>query len=179
MSGKEKELISAYAKAFYEGLVEQAVNGLSTAASRLQADSQLALALSEPDKDLAALQPLLQKLLPEDAGPAVTNLVSLLASKRQLDLLAPIGKEVKRLAFVQGEQPVLVEVTSAVSLSDQACSDLEAKLRDVFGRGLQFHYQVDKSLIGGLVVRVGDKLIDHSVAGRLRSLQEELQAVVA
>jgi len=179
VSGKEKELISAYAKAFYEALVEKAVQDLTTAASRLAEDNQLALALSEPGKDFAALRPLLRQILPEDVGPAVTNLVSLLASKQQLDLLAPIGKEVKRLAFVQEEQPVLVEVTSATALTDQERSELEAKLREAFGRGLHFHYQVDKSLLGGLVVRVGDKLIDHSVAGRLRSLREQLQAVVA
>ncbi|MGD2040487.1 MAG: F0F1 ATP synthase subunit delta [Anaerolineae bacterium] len=45
-----------------------------------------------------------------------------------------------------------------------------------FGTDLEFQYEVDKSLIGGIHLRVGDRVIDGSVAGKLAALRDELAA---
>jgi F-type H+-transporting ATPase subunit delta len=65
-------------------------------------------------------------------------------------------------------------VTSAVALTDEEKRDVESKLREVTGGEIILNTDVDESIIGGLVVRIGDRLIDGSTRGRLIALKERL-----
>ncbi|MDT7804014.1 MAG: F-type H+-transporting ATPase subunit delta [Actinomycetota bacterium] len=65
-------------------------------------------------------------------------------------------------------------VTSASALTDEQTAQLGAKLNDIYGRSIALHVEVDPSLGGGLVVRVGDEVIDGSAAGRLAALRRRL-----
>jgi F-type H+-transporting ATPase subunit delta len=65
-------------------------------------------------------------------------------------------------------------VTSASVLTDEQTAQLGAKLNDIYGRPIALHVEVDPQLGGGLVVRVGDEVIDGSAAGRLAALRRRL-----
>jgi F-type H+-transporting ATPase subunit delta len=65
-------------------------------------------------------------------------------------------------------------VTSASVLTDEQTAQLGAKLDTIYGRSIALHVEVDPSLGGGLVVRVGDEVIDGSAAGRLAALRRRL-----
>jgi F-type H+-transporting ATPase subunit delta len=65
-------------------------------------------------------------------------------------------------------------VTSASALTDEQTAQLSAKLDTIYGRSIALHVEVDPSLGGGLVVRVGDEIIDGSAAGRLAALRRRL-----
>ncbi len=67
------------------------------------------------------------------------------------------------------------KVTSAVPLTDGEKSALETKMRAQFGKDLQFDYLTDRAILGGVIIRVGDKVIDGSVAGKLAALEEKLK----
>jgi F-type H+-transporting ATPase subunit delta len=67
-------------------------------------------------------------------------------------------------------------VTSAVPLTEAERAALRAKLVDRFGTELEFQFEVDPELIGGVRLRVGDQVIDGSVAGRLAALRDRLGA---
>lgn len=69
------------------------------------------------------------------------------------------------------------EAVSAVPLSPQQTANLEAALNQKFGVQVRLKTRVDESILGGLVVRVGDKLIDGSVATRLQQMNEQLKRV--
>jgi ATP synthase F1 delta subunit len=80
---------------------------------------------------------------------------------------------------VSGQQePVKAEITSAVELSEQEKEALRQSLAKQFGGDLSFTFHVDPALLGGLRVRVGDRLIDTSVASRLTALRESLASAV-
>lgn len=66
------------------------------------------------------------------------------------------------------------DVISAVPLTDDERARLENQLRSRFGSDLQIGYRVDPAIIGGMIVRVGDRYIDGSVASRLGQLRESL-----
>jgi F-type H+-transporting ATPase subunit delta len=66
------------------------------------------------------------------------------------------------------------EITSAVELTADERRALEARLRAKFGRELSFEYKVDAALLGGVVAKVGDKIIDGSLATKLNAMQEVL-----
>lgn len=65
-------------------------------------------------------------------------------------------------------------VTSAATLSDQQESLLREKLTSIYGRDMTVHSVVDNDLLGGMVVRVGDEIIDGSVSGRISSARKAL-----
>jgi F-type H+-transporting ATPase subunit delta len=94
-----------------------------------------------------------------------------------LDQLADVSTALGRV--VSGQQaPVKAEVASAVELSEQEKESLRQSLARQFGTDLTFAFSVDPSLLGGLRVRVGDRLIDTSVASRLTALRESLASAV-
>jgi F-type H+-transporting ATPase subunit delta len=77
------------------------------------------------------------------------------------------------LAARQREQSV-AHVRSAVALSDAQLARLTRTLTTTYGRTVTVHVEVDPALTGGLVVQVGDEVIDGSVAGRLDALRRRL-----
>lgn len=66
------------------------------------------------------------------------------------------------------------QVISAVPLTDGERTAVEGRLHARYGADLPIHYAVDPAILGGLVVRVGDRLVDGSVAARLRELRQSL-----
>jgi ATP synthase F1 delta subunit len=75
-------------------------------------------------------------------------------------------------------EPIKAEIVSAAALSEPEQEQLRRQLSEQFGEGLVFSFRVDPSLLGGLRVRVGDRLIDTSIASRLNALRESLASVV-
>ncbi|MEQ0561839.1 F0F1 ATP synthase subunit delta [Amycolatopsis sp. NEAU-NG30] len=78
-----------------------------------------------------------------------------------------------KLAAERRERSVAY-VTSANALTDEQTAQLGAKLNDIYGRPIALHVEVDPRLGGGLVVRVGDEVIDGSAAGQLAALRRRL-----
>lgn len=66
------------------------------------------------------------------------------------------------------------DVTSAVPLTDAERETIDTRLKARYGNDLAIHYRVDAGILGGLIVRVGDRYIDDSVAARLGRLRETL-----
>lgn len=65
-------------------------------------------------------------------------------------------------------------VTSAVPLTDDERKAIEARLTARYGNDLPITYEVDPGILGGLVVRVGDRMVDGSVAAKLGRLRQSL-----
>jgi len=72
------------------------------------------------------------------------------------------------------EKTMDVAVTSAFEVSDQQKTDLAAALQRMLQRDINIETEVDKSLIGGVVIRAEDTVIDDSVKGRLAKLSQVL-----
>ena len=162
-----------YAQAFFEQAVASWVTPLKAVAASI-AQSGLTSKLDDAALPFAKKQELLRPLFPSGAANELVNFVSLLASKNQIHLLPEVVNQVDRFA----ERTTSIEtalVRSAVALTDAEKSAVEAKMRKQFGVDLVFDFIVDPSIVGGLVVRVGDKVIDGSVAGKLAALKEKLK----
>ena len=69
---------------------------------------------------------------------------------------------------------LLAEVRTAAPLTDEQESRLVAALRRLYDRDVQLQVEIDPSLVGGLVVRIGDEIIDGSVARRLDEARRRL-----
>jgi F-type H+-transporting ATPase subunit delta len=104
----------------------------------------------------------------------VTNTVAVMASKRRLFVLRDmLSLFRKRVADHRGE--MTAEVVSAHAMSDAQRKALSETLKNVVGREVALDVQVDESLIGGLVVKVGSKMIDTSIRSQLNRLQHSMR----
>ncbi len=72
----------------------------------------------------------------------------------------------------------IATVTTAVPLKDDQCKKIEQKLLDTTKyKSMEMHYALDASLIGGMVIRIGDRVVDSSISTKLNELQRELLKV--
>lgn len=101
------------------------------------------------------------------------NFITQLAENGRLKLLPTIFEQFHRLR--SQEQGVAdVEVISAYELDEAEVERLKASLNKRLGKDIRINSKVDAGLIGGVVIRAGDTVIDGSVRGRLQKLAEQL-----
>ena len=104
---------------------------------------------------------------------AARNFLRLLATNHRLGLLTEIAAQFEALR-ADVENTLDVEVSAAMPLADAQRAALAAALTRRFGREVRIAATLDPSLIGGAVVRAGDLVIDGSLAGRLRRLEQKI-----
>lgn len=106
----------------------------------------------------------------------VTNTLGLMASKRRLFVLPALIKTVKAMiAEEKGE--ITAEVTAAKTLTKTQQDKLAKTLKIAVGKTVNVNMSVDPDLIGGLIIKVGSKMIDNSVSSRLLNLQNTMKEV--
>ncbi|MBL6853382.1 MAG: F0F1 ATP synthase subunit delta [Alphaproteobacteria bacterium] len=108
------------------------------------------------------------------AGDLATKFVLTLAAKRRLFALSDIIASFENiLARHRGE--IQAEVTSARALNDSELAELKATLKSRLGRDPRLDAKVDPSLLGGLVVKVGSRMIDSSLRTKLTGLRAAMR----
>ena len=108
-----------------------------------------------------------------DINPLALNLLYLLITKGGLGILSEITSEYQRL-FDSYRGIEQAEVITAVPLMDKEKQTLEKQLEAVVGKDVVLKPEVDTSLLGGIVVKIGGKLLDGSTRSRLSALKREL-----
>jgi F-type H+-transporting ATPase subunit delta len=108
-------------------------------------------------------------------GPSVRNLLLLLVRRGRIEQLHRVVAEFARLDD-RRRNITHASATSAAPLTDLEVKALTARLEQMSGGQVALTTAVDESLLGGLIVRVGDRLIDGSVRGRLERLRHQLAA---
>ena len=104
------------------------------------------------------------------------NTLALMAQKRRLFVLpALIARLRERIADARGE--VTADVVTAKPLSDAQSAKLAETLKAQVGRDVNIHTTVDESLIGGMIVKVGSRMIDTSIRAKLNALQNTMKEV--
>jgi F-type H+-transporting ATPase subunit delta len=163
-----------YARAAFSRGLDQ-TDGLGSWSRML---SLLAAAVSEPRVEEALDNPtlttedetsLILQLMGDDLNQDGQNFVSVLAEYGRLALLPTIA-ELFELLKANHEKTMDVEVTSAFEVSDQEKIELGAALQRMLQRDINIETEVDKLLIGGVIIRAEDTVIDDSVKGRLEKL---------
>lgn len=104
------------------------------------------------------------------------NFVKLLARNRRLFALGDIIKAFRSMAArARGE--VEADVTSAVALNDEQLQALTDTLKASIGKDVQVNAKVDASLLGGLIVKIGSRMIDSSLRTKLATLKMRMKEV--
>ena len=167
-----------YARALFlvverRGLIFEALEDLKRLRTLIHADPRLGPYFRSPLVPLARKRALLRSELAGRAQTPVVSFVDLLLRKKRLPLFpAAVDEFEKHVRRWQGLQEA--EAVSAVPLTDEERKRLHARLEELTGLTLELRARVDPDLVGGLYVRIGDRVMDRSVRGLLRSLRDRL-----
>ncbi len=157
-----------------DGTLDAWLTDLRIAAATV-ASPEAARTVANPALPPAARREVLTMLLADRISRPALNLVVLLAQRGRIAALPAIVREYAGL--VDRERGVVAAtVSSALPLDAAELDAITARLRALTGSGVEVATAVDTALIGGLTVRVGDRLIDASVRGRLERLRDRLVA---
>jgi len=168
-----QELSRKYAGAVFSQALEPWLVALRTVQEKLADDSALAAGLANSDRSFAERQKELDQIIPKDSNQYVRNFFYVMLKEGDIQLLGDVLAELDRMTR-GGPQVQVAIVTTALPLSDGEKDQLRQSLRKKYGEGLEFTFKVDSSIVGGVVVQVGDKIIDGSVQTRLQSMSNLL-----
>jgi F-type H+-transporting ATPase subunit delta len=155
------------ARALYDSLIRNALETLRTAAAKLDTVSNNGSQLTK-QQIIAALPP--------DAPRQLQNLLLTLAQAGTLDELPHVADAFERYVQATSHDVLTGEVTSAVALNDAQRTRIIEDLQAKYGRTLELRFHVDPSIIGGLIIRVGDQVLDNSLRARLSVIQRNMLA---
>ncbi len=168
--------VSSYADALVsvvqaEGDLAAAEDELFAVAQALAGSDELREALSDRSIPAARRQQIVEDLLGGQAAEATVALVSMVVGAgRGGDLVRIIETAVERSAGLRNK--AVAEVRSAVALSDDQQQRLGEALRQATGKDVTVKVIVDPTVMGGVVTRIGDEVIDGSVRTRINQLRE-------
>ena len=147
-------------------------------ASSLMKDSALFSLIANPKIEVDQKTMTLEQRL-GDVNPMVIKLLLMLASKSRLALIDDIAEEyqasVDNYRGIEGTE--VAEVTTAIPLDDDDQLKVAERITEIIGKPVLLKPKVDPGIIGGIIIRVGDKLIDGSIRSKLAALKKDLGGV--
>ncbi|MGH8936688.1 MAG: ATP synthase F1 subunit delta [Acidimicrobiia bacterium] len=170
--------IPGYASAIFEvataeGKLDEVEDELFRVARTLEASSELRDALADPRLPAERKQAVIGDLLEDKASPVTRALVALVVGLGRAKQLPQIADLLVERAAAERNKAV-AEVRTAVPLDKRTLDRLAKGLSKATGKQVEVKLVVDPSVIGGVVARVGNTVIDGSVRHRLESLREKL-----
>ncbi len=165
--------ILEFAKA--EGQLGTIGDELFQVARTFESSSELRDSLSNPRLPVERKQAIISDLLGNRASALTVNLLNfVIGAGKARDLSAIADRLVDKAASARSS--AVAEVRSAIELDAETVRRLEERLGAATGKSVEAKVVVDPSILGGIVARVGDVVIDGSVKGRLQDLREEFGA---
>lgn len=162
-----------YAKAVYDiasqsGALEPWGDALANLAA-VVSDAQVSELLNNPEMGKQQKGDMLNQLLADKLSDQQQNLVRLMAENGRLCLMPDVLEQYE-VARAKAENKVEAEVVSAFELSAQQTDELVKTLKNKLGCDVTLTTTVDESLIGGVIIKAGDTIIDASMKSQLDSL---------
>jgi F-type H+-transporting ATPase subunit delta len=163
---------AAFETAIGDGSLKAWSSALGLLAALLQ-DAKVGSYLSNPARNTGEQAQALIDLCGSELDAKAQNFVLVLAANKRLQLLPEIATLFEGLK-AEYEKTVDVEVISAFGMDQGAENNLTAALKKRLQRDVKLNISIDRALIGGMIVRAGDLVIDGSVRGRLNKLIESM-----
>jgi F-type H+-transporting ATPase subunit delta len=142
--------------------------------SAVAADGRVRAAIDDPNLPAAKVAGLIISILAGKLTGETENFVRVLAENGRLDVLAEIRSQYEALKNDR-EGVVEAEISTAFDMDQAQLADLVARLEKRTGRKVKARVSVDKSLIGGVKIAIGDQVIDGSARAQLAALETALK----
>jgi F-type H+-transporting ATPase subunit delta len=175
---RETIVAKRYAKALFEvalqqGSVAQVEEELKGILQVIRENADYGKLLEHPNISAAAKLDLLKQAFEGKVSAAVLNTLQLLVERRRESVLEDLVDSYVKVANVALGQ-ANATVTSAYPLTAEESQQVAERFGQLTGKRIRVENVVDRSLIGGIQVRIGDRLYDGSLSGKLQRLQQSL-----
>jgi F-type H+-transporting ATPase subunit delta len=142
----------------------------------MAAEPRIAALLNHPAIPQDAKSQALLSIAATPPGPLVVRILTDLVRRRVTGLFTAVAQEMENLAE-EARNITSIAVTSATGLSDALQKELSAKLSAYTGGGVNVRFSADPALHSGLLIRIGDTIIDNTLKTDLERIRQKLMAV--
>jgi len=146
---------------------------LDAVAGAVQADERIATALESPRVSKAAKSQILERALKGEAPREFVRFLQAVVRRGRQGLLAEIAQQYQVLLDEKLNR-VHASVTLAAEVDARTQQQVVERLTEALGREVRAYFRSDPRILGGVVVRVGDRIFDGSVRRRLTALQRRM-----
>jgi len=173
----EEQVVRVYAKALFNaadeaGSIERVRVDLTAFVTALSESAELQNVLHNPQIETES-KLLVIRSLTEGADPLLANTLQLLVQKGRGTIIDQLVDEFELLVAAR-ERTVRLEVTSAIDLKPQTAEALVERVQKATGRPVALTTRTDAAIIGGLVLRFDDVIVDGSLRSRIAQLRSRL-----
>ena len=177
-----KEAIRGYAQAIFsiaeaEDALETVENELFAFARAIEREASLRETLTDPALPVEQKKAVLQDVLGQRAGQHTVSIIGFLLEQGKARDLSAIVDELVALA-AERRKAAIAEIRTAVPLDDAQKEGLVRALEHATGKKVELKVVLDPSVVGGVVARVGDQVIDGSIRRRLELAKERMSEVL-
>lgn len=175
---RETVVAKRYARALFElakdrNEIAKVEAELQVIVSVLRENADLRKLLEHPNLDSNVKHSMLSSLFGSVISEAVSNTLKLLVDRRREDILPDLLNDYVRIAEQELGIATAV-VTTPLPLTDHEEKEIADHFGKLTGKQIRMERKVDPSLLGGMTVRIGDRLYDGSLSGRLSRLEKSL-----
>lgn len=157
------------------GETRQTIQDLDAFVEVTQHHTDVSAFYASPVIDRGLKEHILHDVLAERMNELAVNFLILLVRKRRENIVEIVAKQLHELLDRQaGREPAAIE--TPMPLSSQEINELADRLSQLYKHTIMPQPKVDPALLGGLIVQVGDRYVDDSVAGKLEELRRHLLA---
>lgn len=173
------DIAKRYAKAFYDIAAEEQnyegyYNELKSFASLVEESKALREFLANPVFDQSEKKAVVEQILARvRMSPMTANFLRLLVDKKRINIIGEITESYRQLMDNKLRR-VRVSVKTAFPMDGDIAANLKQRIAEMTGKEVEMTIEEDRSLIGGVVVRVGDTLYDGSIKTQLNNIRKLL-----
>jgi F-type H+-transporting ATPase subunit delta len=183
--GKVKESIefksNYYAQAVFnvaraENMVDQVEDELRQLKDEITNNLELKKNLTDPSIENYEKIKVMLEILGDDASKAIKSFAAMMVILDAIDSFEQTYKDFVKLAN-QLKRQVSIEVISVIELDKEILNEIKEHVDKKTGLDVRIKNVLDKNIIGGLVIKIGDKVIDLSIKDKLEDLKNKLKAL--
>ena len=173
----EAQITSVYARALFEaardsGTLETTSADLASFVDAMRESRELTAVLYNPKIDSETKKRIVSNLT-EDGDRIFRNGINLMIDKRHPDLIMGMQAQFDRL-LKREKMMVEVEITTAIELPESMRTRIRKRIEDSTGKTVEIREKVDEGIVGGLILRFGDLIVDGSLKAKLSRLRARL-----
>ena len=143
-------------------------------ASTVEENKELQILLVSPVYKVKVKKAALSELFEKKVSEISFGLINQLMENKRLPLLAEVAKQYT-IIYDHYKGTEIAKVTSAIPLTDDLKTKVLKKVKDILGKEVHLENIVDPSIIGGFILKVGDKQFDASILGKMNNLRREFE----
>jgi len=157
-----------------KGFAKEVNDDMILIQSTIEENHDLEVMLKSPIIKSGPKLAVLTQVFEKKVNGITMGLLNLLIENKRLPLLNLVAKEyVVIYDFLKGVE--VAQITSAVPLTKELEAEILKKIKESVGKEISMNNVIDPSIIGGFIIRIGDKLYDSSVSSRLKNLLSQFE----